>query len=391
VARTATNASRKQLGGHRIEVDADGFSEIDDQASIPTPALVINGDRVRRNLASMSAYTKAHGLKLRPHTKTHKSLELARHQVNSGSFGLTVAKVSEATIMAEATDDLLLGYPVVDLLRARRIVEIARLNTMRVAIDSVCGVETLSQAAESASVTVGVLVDIDIGHHRTGVQSPEASLALALEVNRSRGLRLDGMFCFPGHIIAPPSLQAQELSLVSGQLQEAVDLWKRHGLEAAIVSGGSTPTAYQSHLIPQLTEIRPGTYVFNDMNTVRGHFCTLDDCSARIIATVVSDAVPGQVAIDAGSKTLTESCCIAAPESGYGYVIEYPAARIATLNEEHGLIDIRACNRPPTIGERITIIPNHICPCVNLQEYAWWIEPDENPRLINVDARGKLL
>jgi D-serine deaminase-like pyridoxal phosphate-dependent protein len=104
----------------------------------------------------------------------------------------------------------------------------------------------------------------------------------------------------------------------------------------------------------------------------------------------VSNAVPGQVAIDAGSKTLTEAHCIAAPESGYGYVVEYPAAKITTLNEEHGLIDIRACSQLPTIGERITIIPNHICPCVNLQDYAWWIEPGENPRVINVDARGKL-
>jgi D-serine deaminase-like pyridoxal phosphate-dependent protein len=116
----------------------------------------------------------------------------------------------------------------------------------------------------------------------------------------------------------------------------------------------------------------------------------LDDCSARIITTVVSNAVPGQVAIDAGSKTLTEARCIAAPESGYGYVVEYPAAKITTLNEEHGLIDIQACDQRPTIGERITIIPNHICPCVNLQDYAWWIEPSVNPRVINVDTRGKL-
>jgi D-serine deaminase-like pyridoxal phosphate-dependent protein len=378
------------MSGHLIESDNDGFSEIDNEASIPTPALVINGQGVRRNLASMSEYATAHGLKLRPHTKTHKSLEVVRHQIEAGVLGLTVAKVSEATIMAEAIDDLLLAYPVVDFVRAGRIAEIARLKTMRVAIDSAYGVEMLSQVADSAGVTVGVLVDIDIGHHRTGVQSPQASLDLAQKVQESRGLRLDGIFCFPGHIITPPSLQAQELEHVSSQLQESIDLWKQHGLEATIVSGGSTPTAYQSHLVPQLTEIRPGTYVFNDMNTVRGNFCTLDECSARIIATVVSNAVPGQVTIDAGSKTLTEARCIAAPESGYGCVVEYPAAKITTLNEEHGLIDIQACSHLPTIGERITIIPNHICPCVNLQDYAWWIEPGENPRVINVDARGKI-
>jgi D-serine deaminase-like pyridoxal phosphate-dependent protein len=390
VAGGVEKAAKKWLGDHLIEFDSDGFSEIDDVASIPTPALVIDGPGVRRNLASMSAYTKAHGLKLRPHTKTHKSLEVARHQVDAGAFGLTVAKVSEAAILAEATDDLLLAYPVVDPMRAGRIAEIAHLKTVRVAIDSAYGVKILSQAADSACVTVGVLVDLDVGHHRTGVQSPQASLDLAQRVQESRSLRLDGIFCFPGHVITPPTGQTQELAHISSQLQESIDLWKRCGLEAEIISGGSTPTAYQSHLIPELTEIRPGTYVFNDMNTVRGGFCTLDACSARIMATIVSNAVPGQVVIDAGSKTLTEANCIAAPESGYGYVVEYPAAKITTLNEEHGFVDIRACGQGPAIGERITIIPNHICPCVNLQNYAWWIEPGENPRAINVDARGKL-
>ena len=143
---------------------------------------------------------------------------------------------------------------------------------------------------------------------------------------------------------------------------------------ALIVSGGSTPTAYQSHLIPQLTEIRPGTYIYNDMNTVRGGFCTLDDCAARIICTVVSNAVPNQIVLDAGTKTLTSDACIPARDSGHGFIVEYPQAKIVALSEEHGQVDVSRCDHQPDLGQRVTVIPNHICPCVNLQNDVWWNE-----------------
>jgi D-serine deaminase-like pyridoxal phosphate-dependent protein len=166
--------------------------------------------------------------------------------------------------------------------------------------------------------------------------------------------------------------------------------WRRSGLEARIVSGASTPTAYQSHLVGHLTEIRPGTYVYNDMNCVRGQCAALDDCAARILATVVSTAVPGQVVLDAGSKTLTSDRCGPAPDSGHGHVLEYPQAKITKLSEEHAQVDVTACDRAPKVGERVTVIPNHICPCVNLQDQVWWKEEGSPPRAIMVEARGKV-
>ncbi len=156
------------------------------------------------------------------------------------------------------------------------------------------------------------------------------------------------------------------------------------------MSGGSTPTAYQSHLIRRITEIRPGTYVFNDMNTVAGGFCELDDCAARIECTVVSDAVPGQIVIDAGSKTLTADRCIPAPESGYGHAVEYPDAEIVALSEEHGQVNVEKCADRPRIGERVTVIPNHVCPCINLQDTVWWRDGDADPEPLSVEARGML-
>ncbi len=195
---------------------------------------------------------------------------------------------------------------------------------------------------------------------------------------------------YPGHVGSPPNEQDAELKEIDDLLEETLTLWERHGLSAPIVSGGSTPTAYQSHLISHQTEIRPGTYVFNDMYTVRGGYCTLDDCAARVLATVVSDAVNGQVVIDAGSKTLAADRYNSAPEFGFGHVVEYPAARITRLTEEHGQIDVRACNSRPSVGERVTVIPNHICPCVNLQPAVWWREPEEPLRMLEVDVRGRI-
>jgi len=252
------------------------------------------------------------------------------------------------------------------------------------------GVEIVSAAASGAKTSVGLLVDIDVGMGRTGVQNSAESLALAQAIDRAPHLRLDGIMIYPGHIWETPDQQSPGLKTVSDLLQETLSLWKRHGLEALIVSGGSTPTAYQSHQIPEMTEIRPGTYVFNDMNTVRGGYCTLDECAAYILATVVSEAVPGQVVVDAGSKTLTKDPSITKSESGFGHVVEFPAARIDKLSEEHAQIDIRRCDLKPTVGDRVTIIPNHICPCVNLQETVWWYEPNQPLRRLHVDARGKL-
>jgi D-serine deaminase-like pyridoxal phosphate-dependent protein len=357
---------------------------------LPTPAILIDAPTVRRNVRRLADYAKEHNLKLRPHTKTHKSTLLARLQIEHGAAGLTVAKVGEARVMARVTDDLLLAYPAVDAARCVAVADLAREHTVRVAIDSVEAADALSASARRAESTVGILIDLDVGLHRTGVQSPREALALSQHVASAKGLRLDGLFFYPGHIKGPSPQQRQQLETVDALLQETIHLWRRHGLQAAIVSGGSTPTAYQSHLVPHMTEFRPGTYVFQDMNGVRGGYASLDDCAARVIATVVSTAVPGQFVIDAGSKTLTSDRCSPAPESGFGHVIEYPGAKITKLTEEHGQVSADRGEGMPKVGERVTVIPNHICPCINLHDQVWWREEGESPRPIPVDARGKV-
>ncbi len=358
--------------------------------SFATPALVIDAKTVFRNIERLATYAADHDLDVRPHTKTHKSRQMGALQMSAGAIGLTAAKVGEVELMSEVADDVLLAYPAVDPARTSRLVQLAAHGTIRVAADSKHCAKALADAANRHSATIGILVDLDVGMGRTGLQTSSEALKLAQYVDATPGLRLDGLFCYPGHIVSPPGEQEAELLAVSDKLAETLKLWSEHGLQARIVSGGSTPTAYQSHQVPEYTEIRPGTYIYNDMNTVHGGYCSLEDCAVRVVCTVVSTAVPGQVVIDAGSKTLTSESCGPAPKSGYGHVVEYPQARISRLTEEHGQVDIRSCPRAPQIGERLTVIPNHVCPCVNLQDTVWWRDEEGRLEAFKIDARGLL-
>jgi D-serine deaminase-like pyridoxal phosphate-dependent protein len=310
-------------------------------------------------------------------------------QLDAGAVGLAVAKPGEAQVMSALGAEVLVAYPSVTRASLNAVrAGLAAANTI-VALDSVEAVTRLDDALAGSDRRAGVLVDIDVGLHRTGVQTAEESLQLAASVAESRHLRLDGLFCYPGHIWSPVAEQGDLLGDVERIIQEHLSRWRAEGLEARIVSGGSTPTAYQTHLVPSIKEIRPGTYVFNDLNTLRGGYCRLEDCAVRIVATVVSTAVPGQIVIDAGAKTLAADRCISAPDSGHGLVVEYPEARIRHLSEEHGQIDMSKCAERPRVGERVTIVPNHVCPTINLTDFAWWLSGGGVEQL-TIDARGKV-
>lgn len=357
-----------------------------------TPTLVIDEGTVQRNLQKLHEYAVVHKLAVRPHTKTHKSGLLAKRQLAAGSCGLTVAKVGEAEVMAEVCDDILIAYPAVDPVRARRIADLSHRCRIRVAVDSVWGVKNLATAAREAGTTIGVLVDLDVGFHRTGVATPDETLHLARIVQANEGpLHLDGLFFYPGHVPGPSGLQRQVILAVDQLLGEAVGLWQDAGLRAPVVSGGSTPSLYQSHRLTHQTEIRPGTYIFNDMNTVKAGACTLAECAAGVVASVVSTSVAGKAVIDAGTKTLTSDRNGPEPESGFGQVLEYPAARITRLSEEHGEIDFTHSPVRAELGERVTILPNHICPCINLQDAVWLQSENGGFVMLPVDARGKLI
>ena len=358
------------------------------EEDVPTPALVIDVAQARRNSERLVAYLKPRNIALRPHTKTHKSLRMAQLQLDAGAQGLSVAKVGEAEVMAQVCDDILVAYPALDPPRTTRIAELANKITIRVAVDSQLAVDALAEAARAAHATIGILIDLDVGAQRTGVQTVEQSLDLARHVDQSDGVRLDGLFYYPGHVRDDFE---QKLQPLADKLNAAIALWKTHGLAAPIVSGGSTPSQYWSHLLPMTTEIRPGNYIFFDRNALSIGYATPQDCAAKIVATVVSNTVPGRAVLDAGSKTLTSDALLGATGSGgHGLIEQYPDAIIDKLTEEHGEVDLSQCATPPKLGERVSIIPNHICVAVNMQTFAYLKDEHGQLEQTPVDARGML-
>lgn len=362
--------------------------------NIATPSLLVDLVVVKRNLDKLSKYCRQHKLNFRPHTKTHKSRLMGRMQMEAGAIGLTVAKVGEAEIMARESNDLLLAYPALDPVRSVRVAELAKTTTMHVAVDSRQAIDALAAAARAKGTTIGILPDIDVGMHRTGVQTPQEALELAQHADRTLGVRLDGLFCYPGHVSVPAQQQAAALKPVSDILQATLDLYAKAGLEAQIVSGGSSPTCYESHHVPQYTEIRPGTNIYNDTNLARGGYEKYEDCAATILVTVISTAVPNKCVLDSGNKTLTSDRFFKDPDNaGYGTLVDFPTATIVRLSEEHGEVDLSSIpeNKRPQLGDRLRIIPNHICPCVNLHDQGWLIAEDGTLEPLPTDARGKIV
>jgi D-serine deaminase-like pyridoxal phosphate-dependent protein len=352
---------------------------------LDTPALIVDLDIMERNLRRVAGYSAQHGLRLRPHTKTHKSTFLARQQLALGAVGLTVAKVGEAEVMLGAQpQDLLVAFPVIGEAKLRRLAAIARVTQVTVALDSLIAAEHLSQAAETANVEFGLLIEIDAGLGRVGVKPFEA-LDLARAAAALPRLRFRGITFYPGHIKDQNDEKIAELSRTIGGVRDA---FRQAGLRTEIISGGSTPLLYRSHEIDGLNEIRPGTYIFNDMNTVVSGACALEDCAASILVTVVSHTSAGRMIVDGGSKTFSSDR--AASGAGFGRIVDAPEAAFDRLNEEHGFIDLKGVDRAFAIGDKTRIIPNHICVAVNLHEVVYGIRGESIEELWKVEARGKL-
>jgi D-serine deaminase-like pyridoxal phosphate-dependent protein len=359
----------------------------------PTPSVIISESIAEKNIRSMQAYCDQHRLKLRPHTKTHKSIWMAERQMRAGACGLTVAKAGEAEVMSSVCDDILIAYPAMGASRIARVTELAKRVRVSVGIDSRDAAEHLQNAAAAKGICLGILVDVEVGFHRTGVASCESAIRLCEYLSNQKNLYLRGLMCFPGHIL--PGAPDERWLEYEQALGAILDGLKAKGISVETVSGGSTPTARESHRNRYLNEIRPGTYVYNDVNEVRLGVCDWDDCAARVLVTVVSMPESNKIVVDGGSKTLSSDRNAANPDAGFGFVVGYPSAKITRLSEEHGEIHIPDIDLEakalPKIGDRLWIIPNHICVCINLQNQ-FYLQDSEN-RLVEmpVNARGLLV
>ncbi len=325
-----------------------------------TPAALVDADRLAANLRAMAEYTARHQLRLRPHIKTHKTRELAAEQVRLGAIGVTCATLREAEVMAGVTDDLLLAYPPVGQARLERLCALPPHVHVTVALDSADALHGLSTAAASAGRSFDVLVEIDVGMRRVGLRTPADVAALADRAATGPGTRFAGLMFYPGHIRQPVAEQDDAVEQLAADLHEHLDAVRTAGHEVTVVSGGSTPAAFASHRMPGLTEIRPGTYVFNDRTTAEIGACTWDACAYTVLATVVSTAVDGQAVVDAGSKAINREELRAPGARGYGALLDRPDIVVQSMSEEHGILDLSGTGWRPRIGERVRIVPNHV-------------------------------
>ncbi|GAA3676932.1 D-TA family PLP-dependent enzyme [Lentzea roselyniae] len=343
-------------------------------------------DVMQNNIERMQDFADQRGLGVRPHVKTHKCVEIGRRQVAAGATGITAGNVGEAEVFAAAGfDDIFLAYPVwpsgTKGARIRRLAESVRL---RVGVDNVAAIEALADAMEGEPDRLEVVIEVDCGARRSGAP-PELAGDLALAARR-RGMVPVGVFTYPGHGSSGPDARVRASRDQDAALVTAVRCLAAAGITAQVVSAGSTPTV-EFTTSSVITEIRPGEYVFCDLNNTRLGACTDDQVALFVAATVVSDWFPDQVIVDTGTKALSRE---GSPERGYGGVAGTKAV-LAKLNEYHGFLALPGGESRPTIGTVLPVVPNHVCPVIlNFEELIVTDSTGTSLERWPVDARGFL-
>ena len=341
---------------------------------LETPVPVVDLDRLEANISRLQVYLDEHKIANRPHIKTHKIPAIAKMQMDAGAIGITCQKLSEAEVMADAGfKDIFIPYNIIGESKLAKLTALAKRITVSVTADSAVTVRGLSDAAQRAGLILTVLVECDTGAGRCGVQSPQQAAELAGLIAQLPGLRFGGLMTYP----TDKSLDAF--------VTETRSLLAKDKIKIERVSGGGTPPIWQAHTNKEVTEHRAGIYVYGDRLTLRSGSVTLDTCALRVFTTVVSRPTEGRGIVDAGSKSLSMDLH---GLEGYGYICEYPDAKIYALTEEHGHVDFSACKQKPEIGERLTIIPNHCCTVTNLFDEVVGVRGDQVEVTWKVAARG---
>ena len=361
------------------------------ETEVDTPALVVSEEILHRNIATMAAFGASVGVNLRPHIKTHKTVQLARLQIAAGAIGVTCAKVGEAEVMVNdaGVDDVLLAYPTIGEAKFRRIVALMERARIIVAVDSMEAARMVSRSMNSFDRTLDVMLEVNTGQDRSGAKVGDEAVTMALEIARLSNLNLVGIMTHEGHANSAPPDEIEGIAIEAGhRMVETAEAIRSHGIELPTVSVGSTPAAFFTPTVPGVTEMRPGTYVFNDTSAFRYGRFGVDDCAARFVATVVSRPAADRGVFDTGAKSLAMDTGKAHP--GHGYVVGHPDVVISKLSEEHGVFSVPEGEAGLEIGDRVEIIPNHICPTVNLMDELLIARDGKIIDTWKVAARGKV-
>lgn len=343
---------------------------------LDTPFLIADLDIVERNIARTQAYLDQHGIRNRPHIKTHKLPMLAWKQVRAGAVGITCQKLTEAEVMVQAgLPDVFIAYNIVGEHKVGPLGALATQCALSLAADSAHAIRGYSRAASLAGAEIRVVVEVDTGGKRAGVQNADEALVLARLAADLPGLTFHGLMTYPTGPHTGPMLEE-----IAGKLTDA-------GLAPQVVSGGGSPCQWRAHETPVCTEHRSGTNTYCDRSLVTSGAYSWDDCALRVLVTVASRPTRDRMIIDAGSKTTTND---AHPQGGFHYFPDYPEAVVERQSEEHGHCDVSRCPNPPRVGDRITLIPNHACGTTNMHDLVALHRGGRVEAVVPILARGKI-
>jgi D-serine deaminase-like pyridoxal phosphate-dependent protein len=357
--------SLKVIGGIRREISstldaADREASVNERvnalAGIATPAVLIDLDKVERNIKRLQDYADGCGLKVRPHIKTHKLPQIAAMQLKAGAIGVTCQKVSEAEAMVAGTPeirDVLITYNIIGAEKLDRLATLAKKVNLSVVADNETVVDGLRKRFVSEAKPLAVFVECDTGANRCGVATPEDAVALAETIAKSAGLTFAGLMTYP-----PPNGTAK----VQAFMARAKALIEAKNIPVPAITSGGSPSMMMAGEAPVTTEYRAGTYVYNDRSLVERGVCGWDDCALTVLATVISVPADNRAIIDAGSKTLTTDLFGLV---GYGHVLGRPDIRIDQLSEEHGRLSTDGAINLG-VGDLVRIVPNHACVVTNM-------------------------
>ncbi|HJZ70228.1 MAG TPA: alanine racemase [Vicinamibacterales bacterium] len=369
-------------------------------SDLPTPQVLIDHERARRNIDRVQQLASAAGMRLRPHAKTHKSPLIARWQIDRGAVGVCCAKLGEAEVFVEAgIRDIRLPYPV-NPANASRLVALMDRASISIIVDHPAVARGWSDAMQRAGRVLDVLIKVDVGFHRCGIDPDADGLGFVQSIAALPGLRLRGLLSHAGHAYHA----ASESALCAVAQQEADALTRLRGeaegsgIPIEEVSVGTTPALRFSVQQRGITEQRPGNYVYFDRTQVALGAATLDDCALTVLATVVSKH-PGRIILDCGSKTLTNDLARGiSPADGFGVVLEGDGASprrvddtlvIERLSEEHATVRVLGGTRLEP-GDRVHVVPNHSCTVSNLVDAVRLVEGNRVIDTLPVAARGRI-
>ena len=360
---------------------------------VDTPAAVIDLDIMERNVSDMAAFARDNGVQLRPHIKTHKVPEITRLQLEAGAVGITCAKLSEAEVMADmaGAKDIFIANMIVGESKIRRLLNLAERIRISAGVDSVDASQPISDAAVQRGLKVPVLIKVDVGLERTGVLYGKPAVELAKKVKEMPGLELSGIYTHEGHVYGAKSPERmRELALESGRrIVQTANMITEAGIETDTISVGATPSAKITCTVPGITETRPGTYVFDDFYQIKLGAATEQDCAFTVLATVISVPAPDRAVIDAGTKSFFSDK--SSDFGAYGLIKGMPHLTLVRAYEEHGVIKVDpSVEKGLKVGDKLEIIPNHVCPAVNLFDELIGVRNNTVTLIWKVAARGML-